>query len=280
MENHTLSYVVDGAFEREPLWSSGYKIPWNLPEFSKRMLREHLSQEHDLASRSLGAIERQAQWIDEKFLAKENSSVLDLGCGPGLYSRHFKQYRHKYLGIDFSPASISYANENFAGRDCEFVLADIRNASYKGPHDLVMLLYGEFNVFSPGDAVQILSRVHDSLKPGGLLLLEVYAWDAVKSLGTGSSWTAFTAGLFSDTSHLCLMKNQWFPREETTRQLFYIVDAESAEVQAMCSTTKAWSDERYQQLLAESGLADVRFEPNWPLGREEFFLISARKPLE
>ena len=32
-------------------WSEGEKIPWNEPGFSRRMLREHLSQEHDAASR-------------------------------------------------------------------------------------------------------------------------------------------------------------------------------------------------------------------------------------
>ena len=32
-------------------WSEGDNIPWDDPDFSERMLKEHLSQEHDLASR-------------------------------------------------------------------------------------------------------------------------------------------------------------------------------------------------------------------------------------
>jgi hypothetical protein len=32
-------------------WSEGEKIPWDEPGFSERMLKEHLSQEHDAASR-------------------------------------------------------------------------------------------------------------------------------------------------------------------------------------------------------------------------------------
>jgi len=32
-------------------WEEGEKIPWHDPDFSRRMLREHLSQTHDLASR-------------------------------------------------------------------------------------------------------------------------------------------------------------------------------------------------------------------------------------
>jgi len=33
-------------------WSEGEKIPWNDSGFSKRMLQYHLTQEHNLASRS------------------------------------------------------------------------------------------------------------------------------------------------------------------------------------------------------------------------------------
>lgn len=40
-------------------WSEGEKIPWNDPAFSKRMLKEHLSQAHDAASRRSETIDAQ-----------------------------------------------------------------------------------------------------------------------------------------------------------------------------------------------------------------------------
>ena len=39
-------------------WSEGDNIPWNEPDFSERMLAEHLSQEHDLASRRFEIIDQ------------------------------------------------------------------------------------------------------------------------------------------------------------------------------------------------------------------------------
>ncbi len=45
--------------EASELWNEGYKIPWNDPAFSERMLQEHLSQDHELASRSIGTIQGQ-----------------------------------------------------------------------------------------------------------------------------------------------------------------------------------------------------------------------------
>ena len=45
-------------------WTEGEKIPWDDPAFSARMLQEHLTQNHDRASRQLVLIERHVAWID------------------------------------------------------------------------------------------------------------------------------------------------------------------------------------------------------------------------
>ena len=57
-----LADIVARTPDPEP-WSEGDKIPWNDPDFSERMLREHLSQDHDLASRRLEVIEAHVAWI-------------------------------------------------------------------------------------------------------------------------------------------------------------------------------------------------------------------------
>ena len=43
-----LTDIVNRVKTPEP-WSEGDNIPWNDPEFSKRMLQEHLTQDHELA---------------------------------------------------------------------------------------------------------------------------------------------------------------------------------------------------------------------------------------
>jgi hypothetical protein len=37
------------TMQNDNIWHGAYKIPWDEPEFSRRMLVEHLSQDHDLA---------------------------------------------------------------------------------------------------------------------------------------------------------------------------------------------------------------------------------------
>lgn len=59
------------------------KIPWDEPAFSQRMLANHLSQDHDWASRRQEIIEQQVEWIASQL--SPGAHILDLGCGPGLY---------------------------------------------------------------------------------------------------------------------------------------------------------------------------------------------------
>lgn len=130
-------------------WSEGEKIPWNDPAFSKRMLKEHLSQAHDAASRRSETIDAQVGWIHQVVLKGQPSRILDLGCGPGLYTARLAGLGHSCTGIDFSPASIAYAKEQAIARDlnCQYSEADIRSAEYGSGYDLVMSIFGEFNVF-------------------------------------------------------------------------------------------------------------------------------------
>ena len=82
-------------------WAEGEKIPWNEPDFSQRMLREHLSQQHDLASRRFAVIDQHVAWIYRSALQEKPSRVLDLGCGPGLYASRLARLGHTCTGIDF-----------------------------------------------------------------------------------------------------------------------------------------------------------------------------------
>src|SRR6266542_3437561 len=87
-------------------WREGDNIPWHEPAFSARMLAEHLSQAHDAASRRAATIDRQVAWIHEAVLRGRPTRILDLGCGPGLYTGRLARLGHTCVGIDYSPAAI------------------------------------------------------------------------------------------------------------------------------------------------------------------------------
>ena len=121
-------------------WSEGEKIPWDEPGFSERMLKEHLSQEHDAASRRFGKIDAHVDWIHHRLLSGRATRILDLGCGPGLYASRLARLGHECVGIDFSPASIAYGVETAEreGLACTYVQEDVRNDIYDNDFGLVM----------------------------------------------------------------------------------------------------------------------------------------------
>jgi SAM-dependent methyltransferase len=253
---------------RQPVpepWSEGEKIPWNEPGFSQRMLLEHLSQEHDAASRRFPTIDRHVEWIHQTILAGQPARILDLGCGPGLYASRLARLGHECVGIDFSPASIAYARE-FSLVDnlrCTYLEQDIRAADYGEGYGLVMLIYGEFNVFRRSDARATLERAQQALAQGGHLLLEVHTLGCVRAIGQQpATWYSADKGLFSDYPHLYLTESFWDAQQNVATQRYLIVDAATGRATRYAASTQGYTEQEYQSLLEECGFRDVVFRPS------------------
>lgn len=267
--------VVPGV---DSLWNGAHKIPWNDPAFSARILKEHLSQDHHLASRKAQIIEAQIEWIQTHCLGNDPMTILDLGCGPGLYSMPLAGNAHSYCGIDFSPASIEYAKATYGTDRCEFTLGDVTQADYGGPHDMVMILYGELNVFSPADCRLILGKAHEALAPGGRLLVEFQNPTWVQGVGEApNSWTrAADGGLFSDEAYVSLTENHWFAEEGVALQCFHVME-QGGEAKTYRSTTKAWSMDEVKDMLPQAGFGQITNHEDWPLPDNNLLLVSAVK---
>lgn len=155
------------------------KIPWDEPAFSQRMLENHLSQDHDWASRRQDVIEQQVAWIAS--LLPAGAHILDLGCGPGFYTHRLAERGFHCTGVDFSPASVSWARQQAqnAGLNIDYIQQDIRTYCPDEPFDFIMMTFGELNVFSTMDAHSLISLCAQWLVPGGKLLTEVHTFEEV-----------------------------------------------------------------------------------------------------
>ena len=241
-------------------WVEGGKIPWDEPGFSTRMLREHLSQEHDAASRRATLVDAHVAWLFDYALGGVPGKVVDLGCGPGLYTSRLARRGCHCLGIDFSPASIEYARAEAEreGLPCEYRLRDLRDGDFGAGHALVLLCNGEFNVFRREQARALLGAAHASLAPGGRLVLELHDEPAVERQGRRApTWYSAASGLFSERSHLCLRESAWCAEERAAVNRYYIVDCATGEVERHADTMLAWSDAELRNALGAVGFADI-----------------------
>ena len=262
-----LTDVINRPIPPEP-WSEGDNIPWNEPGFSERMLKEHLSQDHDLASRRLATIDRHVAWIHVVLLGGQSGAhIFDMGCGPGLYGERMALFGHHYTGMDFSPASIEYARQTAAARklSCTYVLGDLRQDRF-GPDetfDLVMQIFGEINVFRPSHARLILAKAYSTLKPGGRILIEASTEQSLRAMSkVNTSWFASRGGLFSARPHMVLEETFWEETRKTVTNRYYVIDAGSGQVERFASSYQAYTLEEYRKLMGDSGFVDVAIYPS------------------
>jgi SAM-dependent methyltransferase len=246
-------------------WSEGEKIPWNEEGFSRRMLKEHLTQAHDRASRRFEIIDQQIAWIRDMLLKQKPLPILDLGCGPGFYTSRLAQFGHICTGIDFSPASIEYAQQQATeqGLTCRYIHGDLRTAEFGTGYGLVMMIFGEINVFQPDDALFILRKAFEALDRDGLLLLEPHTFDTIYQVGhQPSTWYSAESGLFSEQPHLCLYESFWNATRNVATERYFIIEAEPIQVQRHAASMQAYTSVEYETLLEDCGFREVTFYPS------------------
>jgi len=271
---------------RPPLpWEEGDNIPWHEPEFSARMLQEHLSQNHDAASRRLPKVKEHVSWIHHSLLLENATKILDLGCGPGLYTSRLSKVGHNCVGIDYSPASIAYARNQTDEEKlaCKYLLDDVRTVDYGTDFGLVMMIFGEFNTFCSTDARTILSKAYQSLAENGILLLEPHTFDGVRGTGEArvSRWQSLEKGVFSSKPHLYLEEKFWDADGQISTTRYFIIDTATGEVLKSAESAQSYTNEEYQLLLAEIGFRDIHLYPSLTGEEEEsqktLLVITARK---
>ncbi len=147
---------------------------WTDPWIAQQMLKTHLDQGTDLASRRIQTIDRIVGWLDRK-IGLSGKKVCDLGCGPGLYATRMAARGAKVIGVDFSTVSLTYARSEAAARnlEIEYREADYLTDDLPGEQDIVSLIYCDFCTLSPEKRRTLLKRIKGMLNPGGRFVFDV-----------------------------------------------------------------------------------------------------------
>ena len=251
-------------------WSYQGNLPWNEPEFSRRMLREHLDESHAAASRTTPERQQQLVWLWQKMGLQPGCQFLDLTCGPGLYAVELAKRGCQVLGVDFSPASIAHAR-NLAQQEgvtthCTFVEQDIRtwltDVTLSMEYDAAAILYGQLAVFPREEAEAILRQTAQRLRPGARLCLELLNPDRVNKKKS-SWWYTDDTGLWGDAPYLHLGERFWDAENRTSVERFHVIHLETGQLDevVLCDTTYTASE--MTALLRRTGFDRVDVYPAW-----------------
>ncbi|GAB3430489.1 class I SAM-dependent methyltransferase [Flindersiella endophytica] len=234
--------------ERPEPYASGTHSLWTDPRVAPGMLRAHLDPHTDAASRRPETVDASVHWIGTHL--RPGSRILDLGCGPGLYTSRLAAAGHQVTGVDLSENSLQHARRQ--SPDVRYLLGDYRTLQLEKTFDAALLVYLDLGTFSPADTVTILARIRDWLAPGGLLFADV----ATPARRSGSEqrrdWSHSPAGFWADEPHLWLTRTLAYPDGPVYLDEHVVVTAEELRLYRVwerCYTVDAFTGR-----LADAGL--------------------------
>jgi len=207
------------------LYQQGNSVMWTDPHISKQLLDFHINPEIDIASRSKQKIREISNWI-MKIAGKDNMNILDLGCGPGLYTEYFAKAGHKVTGIDFSNNSIDYAKNQAQDKNLniEYFCKNYLELDYENQFDLVILIYMDFGALVPTDRNKLLVIINKALKKGGMFIFDVANDKNLDQKTLGQSWEVSKTGFWKDEPYIALNNGYHFPDAKVLCNHHIIVD--------------------------------------------------------
>lgn len=236
---------------RPEAWSvSTVKELWTRPHLAREMLKYHLSQETEHSSRTIDQIDAIVAWIDAQ-LELSGKRVIDLGCGPGLYARRMARRGAHVTGVDFSANSLEYARTRSMDR-LEYLHADYLEDELPGGFDIATLIYYDFCAQAPASRQKLLGRIHDLLKPGGRLIIDLYgpgAFDAVSNHIEIEDRLMF--GFFAEGDYIGIHKTDVYEKEQVSLDRFFIIEPE--ETWQIFNWAQYYTPESAVEELAEAG---------------------------
>jgi SAM-dependent methyltransferase len=200
-------------------------------------------------------------WLIETLSLRPGDSVLDLGCGPGLYASRLTRAGMRVTGLDYSRRSIEYAsryaNEN--SLQIAYRYENYLQLKDENLYDAALLIYGDFCPLSPEQRTRLLQNVHRALKPGGRFVLDVSTRECRKKHGIHNKWSALESGFCKPGPHLLLEEGFEYPDLALWLDQFVVIEADG-----QVTVYRNWfQDYTPESITAELEQNSFRVEGYW-----------------
>lgn len=253
------SKVLQFMRKKTELYAESDDAFWDDEHISKAMLKAHLDTEGTAASRTQKVMETSTEWITCLCGGGKGKTLLDLGCGPGCYAELLTQQGFQVTGIDFSRRSIEYAVENAAkkGLDITYHYQNYLEIDYEEEFDVAILIYCDFGVLPPKDRNKLLSKIYRALKPGGVLILDVFQENYREVFREFQTIHYEQGGFWSPESYVVIHKNLFYEETNNTLEQYLVLTEKESKQYNIWN--QVYSRESLAEETQQSGFVTVSF---------------------
>lgn len=230
---------------------------WTDPYIQQQMLKEHLNPMSDGASRKQESILRITDFVLSH--SKPKNRLLDLGCGPGLYTTLFKDKGYEVTGVDFNKASIDYATAE--RKDIRYIFGDYVNEYPNGKYDTVIMIYCDLGTHSDNDRDKLLRNIYQSLDEGGTFIFDVFTEELIKDKQECKSWDyASTEGFWDKDEYILLSQTFHYPEANAFAYQYNLLTKN--ETKHFIVWDRYYSEEEIALVLENIGFRKVTIHKN------------------
>lgn len=207
------------------------ELLWADPHVSEHMLRHHLDGTVNISSRTTDFINRSIDWLTDTIGVGVGTRVLDLGCGPGLYSNRLAAVGADVTGVDFSARSINYARATApsgSGR-VNYIQGNYLDIAIPGTFDIAFMIMCDFCALSPEQRGRLLGRLRTLLGSGGRFVFDIYGLPALAAHKEKQSFTVNPdGGFWSPDRYFEFMHSFAYESEQVTLDKYDVFAANSS----------------------------------------------------
>jgi SAM-dependent methyltransferase len=224
---------------------------WEDDHISEQMLMFHLNPEVEAASKTKETIEAETDFIIKLTGMDSEKTVLDLGCGPGLYVKEFAKTGAKVTGIDFSDRSIDYANKSIkpAYENVIFTKMNYLDINVKDSFDIATLIFYDFCALNTDEQNRLLAKIHAALNDNGIFIFDVVSENWKSSISSNIS--VCEGGFWSRNPYIEIL-NTFMYEEPKTEGLQYTIIDENGTVKVIRLYHRLFNLEEITRLLNDN----------------------------
>lgn len=253
LENSRNMELLLNAEKKPDLYAENEEPFWDDPYISEQMLKAHLTPDWDAASYNHRTIDQIVEWQVKYLNLCEGKKILDLGCGPGLYTTRFSRNGLDVTGMDYSRNSIEYAKKyaNDNSLNIQYLYQDYLTMDYCCEFDAIFLIYCDFGALSDSRRDLLLQKIQKALKPGGIFVFDVFTsfnWDQQ----TKRNWYVSESGFWRPNPHLVLEQAFHYEEENVYLHQHIIID-DTGEVVTYNLRDHYYSKQNILQLMEKYG---------------------------